>query len=254
MKYEIDNEGYSLGVIDEQTGRKVSIERFYGLSEQEILVELARDAVHDSGAITETLLILVELGIIDVNMPMRQGVDSSHYTPLFAAIVLDNDISGEQIQRFLDAGAYLQHPWRWSYPIPRLNKLEAAITLIEQASFGSDMNERLIRGAFSWGNDELFNYLTDDVSPALLDAKLSADLNRQAHEGYESLMRTYQTAESNGMLENPRFVQSMQAHLGRRQGQVIMLLNSSYLTLTEREKLEGILQHLDEFGQQHFDP
>lgn len=232
------------------------LEQFYGLSAQEILIEVAREAVQGRRNSTETLLALMDAGIIDANTPMRQSIHSEHYTPLFTALLFDKAISVEQVQQFLDAGAYLQYPERWIHFIPTLENTDAAVALIDHAALSVDMNERVISSAFSRGNQELFRHLTSDSAPGILDSRLSVQLSGQLRETLSHSAASYEQAMVEGQFEeHPGLAEFRLRGFERNQQRIRIMLSSQYLTMAEREwfaaeydNLQSIVEQLNEIA------
>lgn len=137
------------------------LDDFRGLDPQEQIISLIKAAQSGELEYTNTLLALVENGVVDPNASFRPDV--GHYTPLFAALVLDHDLTVEQVQKFLALGTNISNPEHWPALMGRIAKhknFEVGRIFIENGDYSREQLEQLAVRAFGQLNTDLYTHLS----------------------------------------------------------------------------------------------
>lgn len=157
------------------------LNQFSGLSEQEIIVSLFKAEQRGESLIVETLLALLEYGKLEPNASMRSGSNSQHYTPLFAAMVLDKTLTQEQIEAFILLGAYIQPTTIWARTIGSLEDPDTVELLLSEGRFDHNSVKSVVKHAFKLGNSDTFSVLMDNNEYLKNDFSVTEELISSLH-------------------------------------------------------------------------
>lgn len=171
---KLKTESVSQVIKPEQTTAKESkintkhpaFERYSVLTPQQMLIGFFKDETLQKSRI-ELILQLVEQGHLNVNEQLREGKDSQHYTPLFAAIASSpNGITPEQFQRFIDLGADIppNGAWRRTFSMMTINDPAIIPMWFEASGLGTESYERLFLNSALRGDTQLAEYIHAQVN------------------------------------------------------------------------------------------
>lgn len=116
---------------------------------------------------TELILQLIEQGYLNPNEQLREGEDSQHYTPLFAAAVTNpHGITPEQLQRFLDLGANIppSGPWRLLLGTMPISDSQIIPMWFEASGLGAEHYEELFIDSALYGDSQLAEYIFEQAN------------------------------------------------------------------------------------------
>ncbi|EKE79913.1 hypothetical protein [Idiomarina xiamenensis] len=236
------------GSVDASNSQQVANLNIYeSLTYQEILTRLAKSASRDEIDISAVLLALIENGTLDVNTPMRQGAQSSHYTPLYVALVLDDDITTEQIQSFIKMGAYIEANSMWTRQLAKLQDVVAAELLIDAAGYGPEQTEELLQAVFQQANVNLFNRLVekgDFIIDSNFSEKLFSD-SMMAIE-YEADYNRLTIASTGNAKVDSKLNTLRQYRIQTRIAQLQLLKQNLQLSVDHRQSLDSQLIALED--------
>lgn len=137
------------------------LERYSHLTPQHMLYGFFKDETLLLSR-TELILQLVEQGFLNVNEQLREGKNSQHYTPLFAAIAANpNGITSEELQRFIDLGATIpsNSTWRRKFSMMPIRDDEVIPMWINAAGIGPEDYERLFLNSALYSDGKLATYI-----------------------------------------------------------------------------------------------
>lgn len=162
---DVESTNMSLSLDD-----KFPLAKYEKMTEQEILIDLAKLSRLEGINRTDLILKLIEEGILEVNTPMREGERSEHYIPLYAALILDADISAQQVRQFFELGTdiSLSPPGAWVRKTANIRDIEVVKVLLENNAVAKDYGRGLIGSAALSHNAHLINYLVSDEQELLV--------------------------------------------------------------------------------------
>ena len=166
------------------------------MSDQEILIDLIKQSKTSRFDITNVLFKLIRHGIIDPNTPMREGGNSSHYIPLFAAMQYDKQFSKEKLRLFLELGTSVFEPkpaWA-SIMAKKVEDIDMLNMLIEQGAIEQDQGLMLLYHSIGSKNTLLANHiLTSDQNSLTMnfDSEYLELTSEIALSKQKSLIRNY---------------------------------------------------------------
>lgn len=141
-------------------------ERYSNLTPQQMLYGFFKDETLLLSR-TELILQLVEQGYLNINEQLREGEDSQHYTPLFAAIAANpNGITSEELQRFIDLGANIppNSTWRRTFSMMPIQDDEIIPMWFNAAGLGPEDYERLFLNSAFYSDGKLAAYVHEQAN------------------------------------------------------------------------------------------
>lgn len=178
-----------------------SILQFEGLSKQEVLVALFQlNNKADDKA--QLVLALIEEGILSPNSLMREGGRSGHYTPLYAAMNLNRDLTPEQVSQFLELGVFVQPTRVWLRVMAGLSNADTIEMLLDEGGFNYQDIKLIAKHALRKGNLSGFLSLAKQSTNLNTDLKFTEDLvnsvfTEPKYDALEAELRTLNDSSYN---------------------------------------------------------
>ncbi len=199
-------------------------EEYQQLTPQEVLINLFKDSRAINNRV-ELILQLVEHGHIGINQPLREGANSTHYTPLFAAITSNNgQLSPEEFEQFIALGADIppNKVWQRIFASLRITDESLIETWIDTAGIGPEQYDFLFQRSAIAGDGELAHYLLDQEQQFLYYQELlntkefEHSLNSSINFNIGKESKTLQFIKAQPNLDYPTELHRVIGHLEKR--------------------------------------
>lgn len=194
-------ESLNTSLSSEQQDFEDTLAKYQDMAPAEILKELSVLSKQEGSNVSQVLLSLIEKGYLDPHSSLRG--DGDHYTPLYAALFLDPRLSPEQVSLFLSLGSdftsmYENNKRPWMSAIGRETNTDIAKLLLELIDYSNDEAEKMATWAFSAGNTETYNFLSNHE----FISKNKEYLHKVAFDSSDKLTNLYHSSDSVGIIKN----------------------------------------------------
>lgn len=222
-----------------------SLEYLKTLEPSELLKTLAKLSQDDNSNISETLLQLLREYHIDPNQPLRgNGSNSTHYTAMFAALVLDENLTVEQLQEFLTLGSEVAETPTWADMVGDVRDFELAKTLIQSREFIPEAKMRMGKSAFISGNTETYRYIAENVDGFL--EKNHEYIQEITNESFNNRYRYFNNKEKTRFpVGSKEYIAHHHWKFSSLADQIQFALTSNQLSTEQRLELQAKLQEVN---------
>jgi len=144
----------------------VDVSEYYQLNGNEIYHKLVMLEKGSTPSVSDILLALIEQGVLSTTTAVKTDHNGFEYSALFTALVLQPNITAENIDAFLQLGSDIGSDDLWLSVITTTTNSEASELLFDHAAFGPEDQEQLLQNAFMAGNRDLFTHMmqSDDFA------------------------------------------------------------------------------------------
>lgn len=146
----------SAQIDNREIAKQKRLNKYLTLNPQQILTDLAKKSALGDNDAAWYIVELVKLGHISAIAPMREGMNSEFFTPLYAALLYDNDISLLEVEQLKSFGAITQNNQAWKYTLGKVESADVVNFLLENSGYGERDKRDLVKNSFNRGNSDVF--------------------------------------------------------------------------------------------------
>lgn len=221
-----------------ETGAENLLNEFVEYTPQQIAVELFTDP-RVKGNSAEVLLELIRRGVIDANESLKVG--TTHYTPLYAALVSGNELTAAELQVFVDLGSHIGASKTWLRAMARLRNEDALSLWADVSGTGPEHYDNLLLYALIEGNPQLNSFVREKIPHRTGDSLLKHEV---VIASYNSVIEGLNVDTLSTILEseNPHKKANLMGYerrLQQRLGQIEVLISHGTLTTEQLKNMRA---------------